>query len=204
MKTTTTQRQPNQTNGFSIIEVIVAISLVSFLVVSAGRTLDYTQRAHTTVAMKLKARAFAQQSIEELLAIQQASFACSCSQNSCIGSTCSRGPQSCQLQPSYTSCWLEYPAGLTGQNRFSIVGPAGTLTLQALSPGSRETITSDPRFSREMVITNATRNPASFELAPSGISDPSTKLITVSVYWQERGVTKSIQLSTILTGWKNL
>lgn len=192
-------------DGIGIIEIIIALAFIALVSLSLGRTLNALNRANMIAADKTIAQALAQESVELMLDLQNDFFACRSTQDIISGQTCTRSSdsQSCTLFAGYTSCWTAYPKDHNNQTRFYLSESGGTWQLNSLNTGQYETVVFNPRFSRVVEITNAYRD-ADGNLASSGTIDPQTKNVTVTVSWQERGVTHQSQASVILTAWQNL
>jgi type II secretory pathway pseudopilin PulG len=192
--------------GYSIVEITVVIGIAAVLIVAVSKNLTAIKDLNASSELKTQAAGYAQESLEIITDIKNELFACICwSNGSCVGGTCALFfyPQSCGLFPAYDSCWTEYPVGQTGQNDFSLVPDGtGSWKLNSLG-GGRETIATDPRFERQIIITNMSRN-AFGELDPSGTPDYNTKKVEVKVWYQERGEEKEFSYKTILTAWENL
>lgn len=172
--------------GIGVIEVLISISIAGVIITTVGTTLSSINRVNTASEMKEKALGYARQSLETVNALQESEFACSCSVDSCTATTCtsSSDGQPCTLIQNYQSCWTEYPDGIT-DNDIPLHIASGQFQ------EGQETIADDPRFTRMIMINNIE-------------GDFNRKRISVTVEWEERDVTKSIELNTILTGWKNL
>lgn len=185
--------------GFGIIEVLIALTLISVIVISIGQVIGSIFKLYTASEYQTKALLFAQESLELVNYHKNDWFAC-------IGGSgsCTRGSdgQSCVLKTNYNSCWTAYPTDQVGQTEFYLENSSGWV-LQPLSSGIKETISKDLRFSRVITIINAVRD-ADGNLSDTGIEDSNSKYVTVKVFWTERGIEKNVELTTLYTAWQNL
>lgn len=187
--------------GFSILEVIIALAMTAIVVVVIGRSLSAILRLSNASQLKTEAYVYAQESLELAVALKNDFFGCSGSAG--VACTTSDG-QSCTPDSPYTSCWVQYPIGHTGQTDFYLAESGGSWQLNQLVGGNPQPVPTNTFFSREIIIETLSRDSVTFDIDPTGTIDPGTKQITVNVYWNERGVTKSVSMSTILTAWQNL
>lgn len=58
-------------------------------------------------------------------------------------------------------------------------------------------------FTRDVVFASAARDASSNIVEQGGTVDPNTKKVTATVSWQDRGVTRQVQLLMYLTNWKD-
>ncbi len=84
------------------------------------------------------------------------------------------GPCACVPLAGYTSCWPAYNG--------AVVAPFPAI---------------DPAFTRAVTA-------ADWKRGDTGVPDTNVKKIVSTVSWVERGNTKSVSLSLILSAWKNL
>ena len=84
------------------------------------------------------------------------------------------GPCACTPLTGYTSCWPSYNGAVTAS--FPAI---------------------DPAFTRTVTVGDWKRG-------DTGVSDTNVKKVTSAVSWVERGQTKSVTLTSILSAWKNL
>lgn len=189
--------------GSSVIEVLIALAMAGIIVVSIGKVLTTVHSRDLNTALQERGIAHAKESLEILSSIQNTSFACTCSTDSCASSVCTKSSdgQTCALAGLYTSCWTTYPDGLTSLTPLHLVH---TGTEWVLADGA-EQIPADPLFTRTITIINVLRGSNGDIVESGGTVDPSTKKITTQVSWLDRnGQQKDIELSTLLTGWQNL
>ena len=190
-------------SGFSIIEVLVVLGIMVMTVAVIGQSLVAISRVVDTSTTTNEATAYVQESMELVGALKNIFFGCKCGVVPC--STCSTGGQSCSVIAPYTSCWFPDPVGQsTGQTRFRLQNSGGAWSLVALSSGTYETISANPFFSREIVITTLSRNASNDIVSTGGTADPNTKQVTVTVRWTSRGQVKQVSDSAIFTRWENL
>lgn len=182
-----------------IIEVILALALVSVMVVVIGRVLISIQKIYRASELKNEAYLYAQQPLEVISSFKDDFFGCSCADaaNSCTTTTCTRGSdgQSCSLVEPYQSCWTAYPEGFSGVDYFYLTGGGGSWSLNGLSGGSLETVPENNIFKRRITIAN--------DLNLSGDIEDNIKKITVDVFWTDKSIDKNLNLSTILTAWES-
>lgn len=194
-------------SGFGIIEVIISLALVAIMVVSLGNVLGSIYKLYSAGKYKTQAYSFAQEPIEILNGIKNQHFACvcddpdDCSSGSCVNVT---DGQTCELRDNFTSCWMEYPENVSTVTRYYMQDLGTSWQLTTLTPGTKEIISANPNFSREILIENMLRNDDG-DLDEAGTNlDYNTKKISVNVYWTERGTEKSITIHNIFTAWKSL
>lgn len=186
----------NPPRGMGIIEVILALALVSVVVVVIGRVLVSIQKIYRAGELKNEAYFYAQQPLEIVTGFKDDFFGCSClTETGCTTSTCTRGSdgQICNLVEPYQSCWTTYPEGFSGVSYFYLTTSGGVWFLNELSGGALETVPENNNFQRRITITN--------EANLDGVSEDNIKKITVEVFWSDRGLAKNVSLSTILTAW---
>ena len=188
---------PNQ-RGFSILEVIIALAMTVIVVVVIGKSLSAILRLANASQLKTEAFIYAQESLELATAFKNDFFSCSGS----TGVPCvTTDSQSCTPNSPYTSCWVAYPIGFEDETEFFV---NGSYELELLDNGNPEPVPANPFFSRKITIQTLRRNATTFDIDPAGTLDPGTKQITVTVFWNERGHTKSESMSSIVTAWQNL
>ena len=199
-------------NGFSILEVVVAIGIISLFVVSIAKVLQTVDRLNVLSEKKDSAVNYAQESIEIVSEIKNDLFVCSCNS----GDNCTSGldpdictrttgdGKACDMFPAYSSCWSEYPDSLFGENNFYLDNTGGVWQLTALVGSSTETIVADPSYSRRINIVNAQRDTNGDLVDAGGTEDFNTKIVRVTVWYEYRGVSRSVDLKTVLTAWENI
>ena len=192
-------------NGFSIIEAIVSLGIISLLIISFGKALHAVGTITTISELRTQAISYAQESTELINDIKNDWFACRCASDSCASDTCTRlsDYQTCNLFAVYTSCWTEYPAGLTGHNDFYLNEVSTDEWELAPLNGGVETISTNPTFTRQIIIENVLRD-GNGDIASTGTVDYNSKRVTVTVWYEERGNQHEIHLTTLLTAWENL
>ncbi|MDO8560263.1 MAG: hypothetical protein Q7S23_04505 [bacterium] len=198
-----TRRQPIplRPRGFSVVEGIISIAIAATIVVAIGSLLQRVNATRRASEMRQMADAYAVESIELMTGLKNAAFACRCSVDSCTATSCTRASdhQSCPLLPDFTSCWTEFPAGLAELTPLRLSNTGGSWVLLA----GPETIGVDLQFTRTLTIENLRRD-VDGNISSTGTVDFNTKKITVTVSWMEGSAPKSLTLSQIVTGWKNL
>lgn len=197
-------------SGFGIIEVLVSLSLVVIIIVSLGSVLGAVYKLYSASQYKIQAYSFAQEPIEILNGIKNQHFACVCNNPddcSTVAGFCINNSdgQSCELRDGFTSCWMEYPENMSAATAYFVQDlGGGNWQLSILALGTKETISADPQYTREVLIENLARD-GDGNIDPSGtIINYDTKKVTVNIYWTERGVEKIISLSNIFTSWLSL
>ncbi len=192
--------------GFSIIEVIIALGMAVIVIAAVSNLVAATHRLTSSSGKEVQATAFAKQWIELVSSQAKTLFA------GTPGTNCSA-----RTAAGFSTCWQLYPSGiscsspnkayryLSASSTIDCVDPASTSypTDQDFHP------TAD--LTRTMTITTLARN-ADGSLNPSGVvttacnntgyttsNDCNTKLITVTVKW----ASGKSQLSTVVTAWKN-
>jgi prepilin-type N-terminal cleavage/methylation domain-containing protein len=191
--------------GYSLVEVIIVISIIAMLVVSMGKALILISQTPASARAQIEARSFAQNPLEIITQIQHSEFACTCASDVCAGNTCTRPSdgQSCTTAAAYTSCWTAYPANLVGQNDFYLENIGGNWQLIGLGGTPEKLVSTDPLIYRRINIVNVERDAAGNIVSP-GTADPNTKLITVSLSFPGRRGTSTTELKTMLTAWESL
>jgi len=193
-----------QQPGFSVVEVIVAITMAGIIVGSINSLLASTHRLDRAGEMKEKASALAKQSLEIISDIQDEAFACRCDDidddcNTIPGSCRKDGQPACLLLEGFQSCWTEFPDGLDLNSPLHLEETGGWHLAEGL-----ETVATDPEFTREISIENLARDADGHLDATGTGQDSGAKKVMVTVSWQERQNDRQISLSTILTAWKEL
>ncbi len=187
--------------GFSILEVIIALAMTVIVVVAIGKSLSAILRLANASQLKTEAFIYAQESLELVTAFKNDYFNCSGSADELCPTS---DGQNCTPASPYTSCWVLYPIGHVGQTNFSLTKNGSTYELVSLVGGALESVPANPFFSRKITIQTLRRNATTLDIDPVGTLDPGTKQITVTVFWNERGHTKSESMSSIVTAWQNL
>jgi type II secretory pathway component PulJ len=181
----------NNQKGFSVVEVLISLTMAGIIIVSVGNVMASTHKLDTASAMKEKASAYAKESMETINGMKNDAFSCVCDSDHCDSEDprhCYRDvDHNCTLLNGYNSCWTEFPK-YTRSN--------SPLHLEQISEkwqlvDGEETITSDPLFTRVIIIENLN-------------GDTNRKKITTKVSWSEKGQPKNVSLSTILTAWEDL
>lgn len=168
--------------GSAVIEVLLALSLAAFLIASLGNLISSVRKLEYSGDMRERALTHARFALELVTAEQRKLFACT------TGCTCTP-------LPGYTSCWTDF----TGDPlHLQLSGGVWQLAAGA------ETVSSDTLFSRSISVANASRDGSGALVSSGGTPDSNTKLIRVTVGWNERGDAKSLSLATMLTGWANV
>lgn len=201
--------------GMSVVEVIIALSLAAVLIASIGQVLGALRRLDEASGMREKALGYARQYAEVLEQISPTlagPFACDCGASPCPGSSCTAidGQVCTTLQAGYTSCWVAYPKGWSGLGLACSGNQCGPIYLAELggqwSFASTEPPPADPSFHHSIVLNNQWR--LNGAIVPSGTAgatvDWSTKKATITETWAEHGTAKSLELSTLVSGWKDL
>jgi len=165
-----------------VVELIIAIGMAAIMIVSIGGALNSVYKLNMRSEMREKALAYAKEYLEIINEKQNDEFACICNPAPC--SPCIKGSQSCNPSTGYSSCWMKFPDGLGTNNPLYLNKITNSLQT---TPDPLDNISP---FNREIAIEN--------------LGDFNRKKITVTVTWPEQGSTKTVILSTILTGWKNL
>lgn len=57
-------------------------------------------------------------------------------------------------------------------------------------------------FTRKVVLSGVQRDAFDNIVSSGGASDPKTKKIVATVFWQERGKSHKVEITTYLTAWK--
>jgi hypothetical protein len=179
-----TRRHPT---GVSVIEVMIALGIAVIIVISVGSLIISTHSLDTEASNQLQAVGFAKQWLEVVDVKRNDFFGCAC------GSS-----PACQLSlqrqtAGYLSCWTQ-DIGSAGNSGPFHIDPVVGLQPSADAPAVG--------FTRSMKIENQLRDVTTGELG-SGPEDPNTKRIIVTVEWQRAGTTRKVELSEIVTAWKN-
>lgn len=186
---------PELRPGFGIIEVMIALSMATVIIVSVGNTLAANDRLSTTSLAKGQALNYARQGIEIIQQIKDQEFGCTVVSPA---TACNNGSlDSCTALPGYSSCWSEFPVksggGHWSNGPLKLVARGGTWQLQ----DGTETI---GVFTRKIHLTNS--DPS---CPPAAVPNHcNIKTLTVEVGWTDHGQPKNTALTTLITGWKNL
>jgi Tfp pilus assembly protein PilV len=180
--------------GLSVVEVLIALGLAAVIVASVGNALAAANRAGVASGNRDQASALAQEVLEVVTSIQAKSFACSASNGGVIaGSTCTIGAQNCTLLPGYASCWTTLPPGLGNGPYYIHKDVSGRYLLDNNTFAQNHApIDSDPsgKYWHSVAVSNIN-------------GDANRKLVTATIGWTEHELSKSLSLSTVLTGWRN-
>lgn len=196
----------------SVIEVIIALGMAAIVIAAIGNLTAATHRLTSSTGKEVEASAFAKPWIEILSknSLDNSFFGCSCgATNPCPADTCMTGGQSCTARSStgFNSCWLPNPliGSCVSPNSYKLNWNGAAWTLVCADPS----VTSDTDFypatgfMRTLTITNLQRDSNGALVATGGTTNPDSKQATVTVSWLDSGTTRQVQLSTILTAWKN-
>jgi hypothetical protein len=200
MKSTSSQMP----SGTSVVEVVVALSLTSLLVLSVGNLLNTLHRVREGGGEREVALAAAREGLDLLASERDTFFACHCTSDggpdSCTGNQCTRAidSQVCALLPSFQSCWTQYPKALMTNGPIALQNTSGVWSLVA---GEDTTV---PGITRWVQIENLQRDTSGSLVASGGTTDTNTKKMSVTAQWLERGQPKTLTISSILTGWRTL
>lgn len=196
-----TRRHPA---GISVIEVMIALGIAVIIVISVGSLIISTHSMDTEASKQLQAIGYAKQWLEVVDVQRNDLFGCGCgSTGTCTGNSCTSSVSptlNCTISTQratagFKSCWTQgIGTGVnTGPFQIPSIGP------WSLQSGPDKSVTG---FTRSMKIENQLRDLTTGALG-SGPEDPNTKLITVTVEWQRAGTPRQVQLSEIVTAWKN-
>lgn len=186
--------------GVSVLEVLLALSMAGVILASVGSLLGSVRRIDAQSGKQERALALARQSLEVASDVADQYFGCICASaggpdlcdNLPSARTCHRASdgQTCTYRENFSSCWTEQPNGLPGTTVHTAYDPVvGAWTL---ADGPEDLTAVDPQFVSRTVL---------FE--PQG-GDPNVKKLTSTVAWNDRGATRTVQLSTLLSSWKDL
>lgn len=184
--------------GFGVVEVLVALALVSIIILVIGKVLISIQRIYQASALKNEAYLYAQESLEVLSATKEDFFGCSSANGSLTSTTCTRygDGQTCTLVEPYQSCWTQYPEGLASFTKFYLTESGGVWSLNELVGGAVETVPQNNTYTRVITLENAANL--------DSVVEDNVKQATVQVFWTNRDLVKEVSLSTIFTAWKSL
>lgn len=173
--------------GISVIEVIIALGMAAIFITAIGNALANVHHLDTATAQRTQALAYAQQGIEDATSFQDSLFACT-------PATAGNCPATYTCTPltGYTSCWTAYPddndlttpAVVTGPFSFAYVAGKWQLQTGTVNLGVSN------EYTRSIYIKNLDD--------PAGPNNYNVKQVTAKIEWAG----KSVELSTILTGWK--
>lgn len=190
----------NQNNGFSIVEIIVVLGIVSVLFFSVGRSLGMTNEFNNRNKIKLKAAQYNQEAMEIILEKKDELFSCKCDIDTCINNICTRASdgQNCNLLPAYNSCWTEFPENLTDESEFVFKENNNDFILEKLN-NENKAIENDVDFERKIIIININSN-----FGETNEDDYGVKEIKTQVIYNSENFEYTTNLKTIATAWKNL
>ncbi len=191
-------RRTHHPAGISVIEVMIALGIAVIIIISVGSLIISTHSLDTEASKQLQAIGYAKQWLEVVDVKRNAYFGCTCGSSA-----------ACQLSAprqaaGFTSCWVQYPpltGNCVGPNFYKIAAD-GALSCVNPSTDTSTDVHPTPDFTRTMKIENQLRDTATGALG-SGAEDSNTKKITVTVEWQRAGSTRRVELSEIVTAWKN-
>jgi Tfp pilus assembly protein PilW len=188
-----TERHPA---GISVIEVMIALGIAVIIVISVGSLIISTHSLDTEASKQLQAVGFAKQWLEVVESKSNYFFQCP------VGNTC--GTQSCTPRTGFNRCWVQYPppTGNCANPNFYKIAVDGTLSCVNPSTDTSTDVHPATDFTRTMKVENQPRDTTTGALG-SGSEDFNTKKITVTVQWQRAGSTRQVQLSEIVTAWKD-
>lgn len=213
-------QHPANRTGFSIIEALVAVAMISVIFVVLGRSLSSVHKSYIASDRKDRAVAYAREYLDIVHEIMNDTTAFACKCGGVCSPPCTAGDgQQCTGLPGYKNCWVQYPIH-DNLNSYclipahqvspppSIPDPYSCWPVKAVNQGGtwflmQGSDNSDPVFTRSIAIKNLCRD-ANDNFATCGTPNYQTKKVTVTVSWPELGTTKQVQLSEIFTGWKNL
>ncbi len=195
----------NHPAGSMVIEVLLSLAMMAIIAVVIGNTLIAVHRLEGASDLRNRALTYTKQALEIITSLSanminnpfvcssSASFSSTPNSGTVISDQCqlnSDTTKKCRLpSPAYVSCWLDQPVGLSNNSDLHLQLISGNWKLVTIAPADEV----PTPFNRTITIQNQ-NSPA----------DSNIKTITATVTWTERGNTKQLQLSTILTAWKNL
>lgn len=181
-------RRTRNPAGVSVIEVMIALGIAVIIVISVGSLIISTHSLDTEAGKQLQAVGFAKQWLEVVDVKRNDFFGCVC------GSSLACQLPAQRQTAGYTSCWTQ-DVGRVGNS-----GPFQVDLVAGLQPDAEVPAAG---FARSMKIENQLRDMTTGELVGTGNEDAHTKLITVTIQWQRAGATRKVELSEIVTAWKN-
>lgn len=201
--------------GVSVIEVLIALSFAGVLIAAIGNALTGVHKLDTASAMREQATSLAREPLEIALAGQTALFVCSTGTGGTVSGTHCTAPdaQQCDFLEAYSSCWTPLARGPIScasatPCHFDATGDLVADEEWLKNDGSVTTIPDEKRYTRSLTIETLSRDNTTGVIVPTGTPsstpDNNTKRFTVTVTWQENGVTKDVTLQSVLTGWKNI
>lgn len=203
-------------DGFTVLEVLVALGLVVVIVVTVANLIIAIQRLQTSGDFRTRALGYAQQSIELVTGAQRQLFGCTCPNGGCTTSTCTASDgQSCTVLPGYNganfyACWTTHARDLASGPDLSLHLVLNGSTWQ-LKSGQETGVCSNNQNNLCSIDSDCgTGNTCSLtkavytrEVDLQNLSDSNQKQVTVVVGWKENGKQNNISLSTVLTAWHN-
>lgn len=210
--------------GISVIEVMIALGIAVIIVISVGSLIISTHSLDTEASRQLQAVGFAKQWLEVVDVQRNTFFGCTCNPTSpCPGNTCTTvggNAQTCTPRAGFNSCWvartIETPTSSTvcandATHAYKLAASGTSWNVVCANPIAAISDTDyhpdySPgagfAFTRTMKIENMQRD-SNGAIVTSGTEDPNTKKVTVTVQWMRASATRQVQLSEIVTAWKN-
>lgn len=164
-------------SGHTILEVIMSIGILAVATVSVGSLINSLRTTDRATTNKAQANALAQQALEIATAVVRQDFRCS-------GNGCA-----CTPAAGYTSCWTTCPTSFPTCTAATNYHVAKTGGVWAFVTGT-ETIGTAPVFTRAVTISPVNGN-------------EQIKQLLATVTWEERSVTRTAVLATIVSAWQD-
>ncbi|PLX20776.1 hypothetical protein C0584_04800 [Candidatus Parcubacteria bacterium] len=187
--------------GFILAEVLIAIAVIAFVVVSVNKIMIATKKVSEDGDKRMYALSCAQEWVEAMTAIDNDIFSCVCDNGGvCSGSQCTIAGQSCNLQEGYNSCWVEYPINTNPSATKYSLAYNTNWQINELDDDFEDC--SNPNYQRKMTIENLQWDEDG-NISPTGTVDFNTKKITVTAQFNKGDEYYEEAFSKILTAWKN-
>jgi hypothetical protein len=207
-------------NGFGIVEAVITLGIIAMFIAVFAKLFMYIDKANEISRDRMKAQYYAQIALEIINDKSNDFFACRCGLNGvCSETNCvlSDNSQVCDLlSAEYRNCWTAFPVDHNNKNYFYLEKNGNDWDLKEdLSADHKLSVEGDEKFKRMLKIESACRKSSSpFDLntdcfgdcsACAGTSlDGNTKKITSKVWYYHKGSEHYVELSSLLTAWKNL
>ena len=159
---------PRGKNGLSLIEILVAITIISTTLVSLLGLTSFALRITSSINQTNRANNIAQGLMEQVRNFRDGTL------------------------------WNVDGLGIVATNTDYYIQKSGT-PLKWQPVEGTETI---DVFTKKIVFEDVMRDANDDIITAGGINDPNTKKASVTVFWDERGISHQIELASYFTNWR--
>ncbi len=155
-------------NGLSLIEILVAITIISTTLVSLLGLTSFALKITSSINQTNRANNIAQGLMEQVRNFRDGTL------------------------------WNVDGLGIVATNTDYYIQKSGTpLKWQPV-----EGIETTDVFTKKIVFENVMRDANDDIVTAGGTNDPNTKKVSVTVFWDERGISHQIELVSYFTNWR--